>query len=438
MIHQTILSFELEETREGITSRAGLATFGEFIKGVGVDKLVDGALPSPENVRGYYPSAYVSSLLLMFTGGGRSLEDIRQIREDRELRSLLGMKEVPGSDACGKWLRRMGLMGYHGLETVNRHLVDRYLKRMDEEIVLDIDATIIEAGKQEAAYTYKKTKGYSPMVGHITGGFVICEEFRDGNIAPADENLSFIRKCARQLADSAGYQADILNYCDENGMTYTIGGRMSKGLLQEIEALPEKEWIPLYPGSNQKVASFLHTMPKAKQAFRIVVTKTTVTPVLKGLEGLIGEETLRRMAEERYHLIATNDFDASPGEIKACYNQRGETSDGAKRNSAAQRGQNRIKELKSGFGLEYLPTGDTIANALWFRIGTLAYNLFLLFKTILDDSMQRQQVQTLRWRLLLTPGKVVSHARSITLKVSASLLELFRGIRANAYAFAVG
>jgi len=49
------------------------------------------------------------------------------------------------------------------------------------------------------------------------------------------------------------------------------------------------------------------------------------------------------------------------------YNQRGECS------------ENRIKELKIGFGMERMPCGQLNANAMFFRIGTLAYNLFRLF-----------------------------------------------------------
>jgi len=49
-------------------------------------------------------------------------------------------------------------------------------------ITLDIDATEIIANKADAKWTYKKNKGYMPMVGHIaeTGQVVACD-FREGN-----------------------------------------------------------------------------------------------------------------------------------------------------------------------------------------------------------------------------------------------------------------
>jgi hypothetical protein len=107
----------------------------------------------------------------------------------------------------------------------------------------------------------------------------------------------------------------------------------------------------------------------------------------------------------RYTLIATN-RKGTPEEIVRWYNQRGETS------------ENRIKELKIGFGMERLPCGTFAANAVFFRIGVLAYNLFVLFKLLaLPQAWSRCQVRTVRWRLYQMAGKVVRHAGAVILKV---------------------
>jgi hypothetical protein len=37
------------------------------------------------------------------------------------------------------------------------------------------------------------------MIGHINGGYVIHSEFRSGNIAPADNNLTFLKRCESQM-----------------------------------------------------------------------------------------------------------------------------------------------------------------------------------------------------------------------------------------------
>jgi len=42
---------------------------------------VDRYLPNPTNGAGYNPSEYIFPLIVMLNGGGRSLEDTRQIRD---------------------------------------------------------------------------------------------------------------------------------------------------------------------------------------------------------------------------------------------------------------------------------------------------------------------------------------------------------------------
>ena len=63
-------------------------------------------------------------------------------------------------------------------------------------------------------------------------------------------------------------------------------------------------------------------------------------------------------------MIATN-LDFEPEEVVKWYDARGEYS------------ENRIKELKCGFSMERMPSSFFKANAIFFSIGCLAYNLFL-------------------------------------------------------------
>jgi len=71
----------------------------------------------------------------------------------------------------------------------------------------------------------------------------------------------------------------------------------------------------------------------------------------------------------KYTVIATNRIESFEQVIK-WYNKRGDHS------------ENRIKELKIGFGMERMPCGQFEANAVFFRIGILAYNLFRLLTQV--------------------------------------------------------
>ncbi|MBI4188972.1 MAG: transposase [Betaproteobacteria bacterium] len=116
-----------------------------------------------------------------------------------------------------------------------------------------------------------------------------------------------------------------------------------------------------------------------------------------------------------YTVIASNMSDSwSAEDIYVWYCQRGQSS------------ENGIKELKNGFGMRRMPCGQMSANAMYFATGVLAHNLFVLFKVVaLDESWQRHQVQTLRWRLFHQAGKVVHTGRRWVLKVAKDALGLF-------------
>ena len=80
----------------------------EFLHGLRIGEMADRESPGPGRGAGYDPSRFVVPRLLMLHGGGRTLEDLRQIRAAKGLRDLLGLEGVLSSDATGDWLRRMG------------------------------------------------------------------------------------------------------------------------------------------------------------------------------------------------------------------------------------------------------------------------------------------------------------------------------------------
>jgi hypothetical protein len=138
MLQQTVLPFKLEKTNDLITPHAGLALLGEFAVGLGLPDAVDRELPSPGSGAGHRASEHVFPLILMLNGGGRSLEDLRQLRDDRGFREVLGTKHIPSSDAIWDWMRRGGVNGgLEGLGGVNRSILKRGL---DQAVVRQINS----------------------------------------------------------------------------------------------------------------------------------------------------------------------------------------------------------------------------------------------------------------------------------------------------------
>ncbi|MGB8951754.1 MAG: IS1380 family transposase, partial [Candidatus Aminicenantales bacterium] len=92
MITQGILPFKIELTNELITPRSGLALFSEVVRTLKVEQKVGSYFPHPGSNRGYEAWAYIEPLLLMLEGGGRHVEDVREIRDDAALRELIGLE----------------------------------------------------------------------------------------------------------------------------------------------------------------------------------------------------------------------------------------------------------------------------------------------------------------------------------------------------------
>jgi len=106
-----------------------------------------------------------------------------------------------------------------------------------------------------------------------------------------------------------------------------------------------------------------------------------------------------------YRAIATNRSDLTASQVVHWYNQR------------AQDSENRIKELKLDFGGGTLPCSDFEANALYFRIAALSYNLFALMRQFLPEDLASHRVTIIRWRLYGMAAKVVNTGRQVWFKL---------------------
>ena len=345
-------------------------------------------MPKPDSSHAYSTLQHLLPLVLMLTGGGRSLEDLRRIHADSVLRRLLVLERVPSTDTVGDWLRRIGAgAGLAGLGRVNRRVVARHLRKLGrKDHPLDLDATRIVAEKQAAQCTYKGERGYLPMMGHLAeAGVILHEEFRAGNIAPASGNLDFVRACEERLppghqicairADSASYQAALFNHCEATGKTFAIGGRLDTPTLAAIAAIPDSAWKHY---ADCAVAETVHSMEETEKAFRLIVVRYHQ-------QGDLLEE-----GQARYHVIASNRSDSAE-EILIWYRQRGEYS------------ENGIKELKIGFGMERMPCGQESANAAFFRIGVIRYagDEFVVLVEVNPDSAEGMIFRDplLRWQI---------------------------------------
>ena len=405
---QLILPIKLERSSERLTSLGGLVVLEELARAAGLWEEVDRVLEGPKSGRGYAPHAFVQGLVWMLHAGGRRLEDLRELRAEQEVLGVLGLEAVPDAGTVGDWLRRQGERGAEAMQAISRKLVAPCWPSA-EELTLDVDATEIEAEKQEAQWTYHHVQGYMPLVGYVDG-VCVGHEFREGNESPGAGILEFARHCEAALpagkkiyfrSDSAAYQAKVINYYSQPGRSFSITADLDVAVRREIANLPEAAWQPYRTpediATDREIAETVHSMNGTEQAFRLIVLRWP-NP----------QPSLFEADRYCYHAVAANREEAASAVIWK-HNGRGNS-------------ENWHKELKSGLGMEQMPCGQFKANAMYFAIGVLAYNLAQLLKRqVLPVAYRTATVATLRWKVYRLAGKLVRHARGWMLQIKVDL-----------------
>ena len=404
---QLILPIKTERSSERLTSLAGLVVLEETARAKRLWERVDELLEGPQSGRGYQPSEFVQALVWMLHAGGRRLEDLRELRGEQEALQELGLRAVPDAGTVGDWLRRQGQAGVSAVQEVSRGLVQECLRQEPEEVILDVDATEIEAEKAEATWTYNHVKGYMPLVGYVNG-ICVGHQFRAGNESPGAGIREFAQSCEATLppgkriyfrSDSAAYQAKVINHFSQPGKSFTITADLDVAVRREIQNLPETAWTNYRTkdgmATDRQIAETVHTMNGTQQAFRLIV-----------LRWVNRQPDLFEPQQYCYYAVATN-RQGTASEVLWNHNERGNS-------------ENWHKELKIGVGMEQMPCGQFDANALYFAIGVLAYNLTQVLKReVLPESYRTTTVATLRWKLYRLAGKLVRHARCWMLQIKA-------------------
>jgi hypothetical protein len=461
----SILPFSLAKSNEKLTDRGAIALVDEFADAIGLPEKVEQEFPAPGSNAGIDPSVYVRTLMYHFSEGGRHIEDTRQIKTDEGFRSLIGLDRMPGPDAIGDWLRRMGAGDQQGaLRGCNDKLVRRYLQNdleqeteeqdpeeqtTDEQgsgedeglgtLTLDVDATIVEADKGDGETAYDGTVGYQPMLGFLSDGRrrPCCSyvKFRPGNASPQTDieeaithTLGLVEEEGRGLryfrSDSAGYQSSVINLLNDENIGYTITADLDEAVKKAIRAIPEGSWEVLLDRdgfkTGREVSETVHTMNDSDHAFRLVVWREQLE-----------DPSLFALADEdfyRYGAAITNvsEKEMSAEEVLHFHRGRGNA-------------ERFIGEAKSGVGLRHLPCSQERANRIWFGVGMLTYNLLkLMQQQVLPSGWKGRTIQTLREKALRLVGKVTKSARQLTLKVRASIgqIDKLRTVRRLIYQLA--
>lgn len=306
-----------------------------------------------------------------------------------------------------------------GLAAANRRLVAWLQERAPQATVtIDVDATILESQKRSALSTYDGQTGYQPVIAlWAEQDVVLVDEFRDGNVPAGSGNRRVVEQALAALpagvekvrlrGDSALYEHDLLRWLEARGIGYAISADMSRELAAAIRALPDGAWqIEREDGDAVRQWAEVAYVPSDGVAakYRPAPPRYLAIRITKKQGRLFADG-----GEVKHFAIVTNRPDPDGGsglDLIRWHRAKAGTVEHAHH------------VLTNELAAEALPSQKFAANAAWFRLNVLLYNLLSAFKRVaLPEELHNARPKRLRFVLLNGIGKVVRHARETVLRL---------------------
>lgn len=391
-----------------ITSFAGLKLVMDLAHRLGIVKDLS-SLTVKKRRRGIPIADFVMSLVSNFVVGGEHLTDLSQLRDEKATRSLLYDLDVPAPTTAGETLRKFTIGHIKQVERVNANALGRTADQISgsRPITLDVDSSIFEVHgylKEGARYGYTRVNGYHPLLAFCAENrLLIGARLRSGNRHTAYKVRSFLEECVRRLPsdrrvngrfDAGFYSRNVVEFCLENVMGFTISGRLFAGLIERIDAVPEEDWKSYPWEEGAEWSEFSHQPIGWPRSFRMLVKRT---PFYEGTQLVVGRYF--------YTPVITNRLGAGSSLIRFHLARGGM--------------ENHIEEFKNGIGARIMPTGHFMANWAWLVIAQLAYNLVQWFKLLVLPAAEHSfQMKKLRLHWFHVAARVIRSARRITLALA--------------------
>lgn len=385
------------------SSHSGILLLREFIESLGVCELLDSELKVKQRARGYSESESVMGLVYNMILGGSCLSDLAVLRGDPGSMKLLGYEKVIAATTAGEFLRKFDLGNISDLGRCLLKLQEKvrgYQK--GDSCTIDMDASVYEQSsklKEGTREAYNGEVGYNPLFSFwAEESEILFSHLLSGNRRACAKGIWFLKQTLKRVpkngklklrADSEFYVWEFIEFCEKEGITYAISADKSVQMMERILQIKEEEWKKSKKYKKVQVAEFRYKPTNQKQ--RRFVVKRELAVDKKG------------RSFYRYHCVVTNDEKTPSDDLIQWYMQRATA-------------ENLIKEHKTGFSLEKLPTRSFLANWAYLLIGQLAFNLVAWFKKmVLPKEYRNATVKTIRHRILNLAGKIVSTGRQFYL-----------------------
>lgn len=393
----------IEQSFRKVSPFAGLYCIADAVKRLNISQLIDNNLPS-RSVNAVYK--YSDIALSLFSNAllqGQRLSDLSVVKQ--KVFSGLSFK-IPSPDTveyCCQEIKPFvcneQIMNHKGKVIDHQHcyspmlnallpsvaLKTGLLKRGAQGYTLDFDHLVIANEKQDARLSYKMVNGYHPCMAAI-GRLPVFIQNHNGNTPARHQQKETLTLCFDALkkeeieienfrADSASYQADVIELVESNCKHFYIRMLEFKAVLSDYSQLDESSWKKARIGiETVEVASLFYKPAKCQKQYRLVVTRKLRDDLQLDIE---------TGTAYKYSAIITNDKEQSETEVITFYNQRGDS-------------ENTNRYMLNDFNLNSLPFMDMDTNTVYMYMMAYAAILFEWSKSILVKNKVEAVEMTMR------------------------------------------
>jgi hypothetical protein len=277
-------------------------------------------------------------------------------------------------------------------------------------------------------------KGYQPVVAvWAEGRVILATEFRDGNVPAGKDPLTGARLAFAELpgtvveygfrGDSACDNQELLAWLDdasrEGGpggtIRYAVSVRMVTDVVVAAKRVAETAWTTFGQDTDGTLRQWadldyvpgLNAERKGAQPRRYI-----------GLRFLKPQGELFDDGHDRKHFaVATNRTERGDRVIEWHREKAGTV-------------EHTHDDLKNGLAAGRMPSQKFGANAAWFAINALAYNVMAGLRAAAPDPEDRAvRVKSLRYNILLVGARLTRFSRKITLRFAAPHVWVTRLLR---------
>lgn len=481
-MHEGLLPFqyEVEKKSGGMTALAGLPAYVELFHAMGLGRLIAKHVKAHGITQGWTDEQIVMTLVLLNICGGECVDDLRILEADegfcrflreaeyygltsserRALKKRWRIKRtrtLPSPTAILDYLKRFHDKDQEELREPHKAFIPQLtepligLLRVIRDFIavvqrwspkntatLDMDATLAETYKKESLYCYKKYKAYQPLnIYWFEQGLVLHSEFRDGNV-PADydllrpflESLDAVPQGVKNVflrSDTAGYVIELLQYCAEGRnkrfgvIEFAVGADVTREFKKAVAEVEVTAWERLFRIIDGK------RVDTGQEYAEVCFVPSWVGhkkdgPVYRYLairEPLNGEKRPKKGQESKLP-FQTTDLEGVRYKLTAVVTNRDIPGDDLiwwyrERCGKSEEAHSIMKEDLAG---GKFPSGLFGANAAWWHIMILAFNLNAAMKTlVLGGNWINSRLKAIRFWLINVPGRVLEGARTLVVRL---------------------